>query len=168
MGQTRELVNHATLEKINFIFDFQEFYTHAGDWIKWKGFGLIENKYVEKITPTGKDYEIHWLCEKDIDDYSKQTLKIIWKMSNVNDVEATVDRKKIKLQKGNIEMDLSAMVENDIEKKWSGHAVQNLFKEFFERYIYRSTKKRIEEELWGISWEYHSEIKSFLELYKYN
>jgi hypothetical protein len=59
------------------------------------------------------------------------------------------------------------MVESDVEKKWSG-PVRGLFKEFFQKYIYRSTKKRIEEELWGVSWEYHSEIKSFLELYKYN
>ena len=168
MGQTRNLINNVTIAKVDFVFDFQEFYTHAGDWIKWRGFGLIESKYVEKVTPDGKDYEIHWLCEKDIDDYSRQAFNIIWKMTGVNDVEASVDRKKIKLQKGSIIMDLSAYIEEDIEGKWGGDAIRSLFKQFFERYIYRSTKKRIEEELWGISWEYHSEIKSFLELYKYN
>ncbi len=167
MGQTRNLINNVTISKNGFVFDFQEFYTHAGDWLKWRGFGLIESKYVEKITPEGKDYEIHWLCEKDIDDYSRQAFKIIWKMYGVNDVEATVDRKKIKLQKGSMSMDLSAYVEADIEGKWA-EGLRSLFREFFEKYIYRSTKKRIEEELWGVSWEYHSEIKTFLDLYKYS
>ncbi len=167
MGQTRNLINNVTISKNGFVFDFQEFYTHAGDWIKWRGFGLIESKYVEKVTPNGKDYEIHWLCEKDIDDYSKQVFKIIWNMYGVTDVEATINRKKIKLQKGSMSMDLSAYVESDIEGKWA-QGLRSLFKEFFERYIYRSTKKRIEEELWGVSWEYHSEIKTFLDLYKYS
>ncbi len=168
MGQTKNLINHVTITKGDFIFDFQEFYTHAGDWLKWRGFGLIESKYVEKVTPNGKDYEIHWRCEKDIDEYSQQQLLIIWKMFSVNDVEASVDNKKIKLQKGSINMDMSAVIEEDIEKKWGKTILFSAFKQFYEKYIFRSSKKRIEEELWGISWEYHAEIKSFLELYKYN
>ena len=166
MAETKHLINNVTLEKSGLVFDFKEFYAHAMDWLKWRGFTVIETKYVEKVSPEGKNYEIHWMCLKQLDDYSQYKFDIIWKMTGIKDVEASIEKSKIPLQKGRIEMNMSSYIEKDIEKKWNKPFV-SLFRGFFERFIYRSVMKKMEIELWGLSWEYHAEIKSFLELYKY-
>jgi|TARA_Y100000034_G_C6902311_1_gene417606 hypothetical protein len=167
MSEQNDLINNAKVEKNDFIFDFKELYTHATDWLVWKQFTVIESKYTEKVGAKGKSYEIHWYVKKRIDNYSEYVMEIVWNLSDINDVEATVDKKRLKLQKGDITFDLTAYITTDKEDKWENSPILKLFKGFFERYIYRTNYKRMEDELWRLSWEFHAEVKSFLELYRY-
>ena len=167
MTLAKKLINQVEITKGEIVFDFQEFYTHASDWLSWRGFDKIETKYVEQVTPKGKNYEIHWLCEKMIDDYTQHKFDIIWKMLEVNDVEATIGKSKQKLQKGIVNMNLSATIEGDVAGKWnSKFPLFGFLKLFFENYVYKSNRIKLEEELLRVSWEYHSEIKYLLETYK--
>jgi hypothetical protein len=167
MTLAKKLINQVEITKGEIIFDMQEFYTHAKDWLSWRGFDAIETKYVETVTPAGKNYEIHWLCEKMIDDYTQHKFDIIWKMLEVKDVEATIGKSKQKLQKGIVNMTLSATIEGDVAAKWnSNFPLFGFLKLFFENYVYKSTRIKLEEELLRVSWEYHSEIKYLLETYK--
>jgi len=64
-------------------------------------------------------------------------------------------------------MNLTATIEGDVAGKWSQKfAFFGFLKVFFENYVYKSTRIRLEEELLRVSWEYHSEIKYLLETYK--
>ena len=64
-------------------------------------------------------------------------------------------------------MNLTATIEGDVAGKWSQKfALFGFLKLFFENYVYKSTRIRLEEELLRVSWEYHSEIKYLLETYK--
>ena len=167
MTLSKKLINQVEITKGEIIFDFQELYTHAKDWLSWRGFDAIETKYVEQVTPQGKNYEIHWFCEKDLDDYTRHKFDIIWKIFEVKDVEVQIGKAKQTLQKGVVSMNLSATIEGDVAGKWSQKfAFFGFLKLFFENYVYKSTRIKLEEELLRVSWEYHSEIKYLLETYK--
>jgi hypothetical protein len=168
MSETINLITNAKISKKEFIFDFRELYGHAEDWLKWRQFTVIETKYVEKVGPTGKSYEIHWLTNRPIDSYSEYKIDVIWTVTDMNDIDAEIEGKKLILQKGSIEFDMSAYLVVDREDKWINQPFLRLFKEFYERFIYKSTRKQMQGELWQIATELQAEVKSFLELYRYN
>tara|TARA_Y100000310_G_C20574902_1_gene759936 strand:- start:745 stop:1254 length:510 start_codon:yes stop_codon:yes gene_type:complete len=168
MSETINLITNSKVTKKDFIFDFKELYGHTEDWLKWRQFTVIESKYVEKVGPNGKSYEIHWITNRSIDTYSQYNVDIIWTISDMNDIPAEIDGKKLILQKGSIEFNMSAYLVVDKEDKWENQPWMRLFKGFFDKFIYKSTMNRMKTELWQISTELQAEVKSFLELYRYN
>lgn len=168
MSETINLITNSKVTKNNFIFDFKELYGHTEDWLKWRQFTVIETKYVEKVGPNGKSYEIHWLTKREIDAYSAYKIDIIWQISNMNDIPAEIDGKSLILQKGSINFDMSAYLVVDKDNKWENQPWMKLFKGFFDKFIYKSTLKRMQGELWQVATELQAEVKSFLELYRYN
>ena len=168
MSETINLITNSKVTKNDFIFDFKELYGHTEDWLKWRQFTVIETKYVEKEGPGGKSYEIHWKNGRTIDAYSEYKIDIIWKIDDMNDIPAEIDGKKLILQKGSIDFDMSAYLVVDKDDKWEKQPWMRLFKGFFDKFIYKSTLKRMQAELWQISTELQAEVKSFLELYRYN
>ena len=168
MSETINLITNSKVEKKDFIFDFKELYGHTEDWLKWRLFTVIESKYVEKEGPNGKSYEIHWKNGRTIDAYSDYKIDIIWKITDMNDIPAEIDGKNLILQKGTIEFDMSAYLVVDKDNKWENQPWMRLFKGFFDKFIYKSTMKRMQSELWQVATELQAEVKSFLELYRYN
>ncbi len=168
MSETINLITNSKVEKKDFIFDFKELYGHTEDWLKWRLFTVIESKYVEKEGPNGKSYEIHWRNGRTIDAYSDYKIDIIWKITDMNDIPAEIDGKNLILQKGTIEFDMSAYLVVDKDNKWENQPWMRLFKGFFDKFIYKSTMKRMQSELWQVATELQAEVKSFLELYRYN
>lgn len=168
MGTKRDIFVDAEMKFTGYTFDFLEVYTHAKDWIEWKGYSLTEKKYKEVVSPgDSKNYHIIWEISKKIDNYTKYLIILEWQLIAIKDVETVFHGKKTKAQNGEINVKVSAYMVLDYDEQWEEHALLKFFKGFYERFLYAGTIKRNEDELWGEGWGVHDEIKAFLDLYKY-
>jgi len=149
------------------IFNFEELYEHLYHWLEWHKFSVREKKYKEKVTPKGKEYEIEWEAEKDIDGYSKMVVKAKWLAVGISDVEVAKDDKKIKMQKGEVEIKVSASLVTDKNDEWEQKLAFKFMKNFYERYLYRDMIDSYKSKVWKAGWDFYNEIKAFLNLYRF-
>ena len=62
------------------IFDFKSFYSYAHSWFKEEKFGVVEEKYSEKVSGNSRDITIEWLATRKLSDYFKIEIKIEFKI----------------------------------------------------------------------------------------
>jgi hypothetical protein len=166
------MVNTITLlsdERIQYegLFDIKEIYQHAYKWLTWRKYDLSEKQYTEKVKAGGKDLEIRWEAIKYVDEYSTFEIKVRWLGFGINDVEVKKDGGTIKLQKGEINIYVSASLKTDRQDYWAQNAFYSFMRAFYDRYLYRNSIERLKGELWKVGWDLYNELKSFLNLYKY-
>ncbi len=166
------MANQITLldgEKITFegIFDLKELYKHLYEWLTWRKYDIAEKKYKEKIRPTGKDMEIKWEANKDIDEYSSFLIEMRAVLVGINDVEVQKDSAKVKMQKGEITIYISAHVITDKMEIWQARPSFSFLQKFYEKYLYKGSIDRMKAELWKVGWDFHNEAKAFLNLYRF-
>ena len=166
------MANKITLldsEKITFngVFDLKELYEHLYEWLNWRKYDVSERKYKEKIKPTGKDMEIKWEANKDIDEYSSFRIEMEAMLFGINDVEVQKDTAKVKMQKGEINVKVSAHLITDRKEMWQSRPQFSFLQAFYEKYLYRGAVERMKSEVWKIGWDFYNEVKAFLNLYTF-
>ncbi len=149
------------------VFDLGELYKHAHQWFTWRKYSVSEKKYKEKMKSTGKEIEIEWEVNKDLDEYSKFQHAIKWRLRDINDVEVQKDSAKVKMQKGEITLELTSYLITDRQDIWISRPQFGFLRAFYERYLYKGSIERMKKELWKAGWDFYSEMKAFLNLYKY-
>jgi len=166
------MANKITLldsEKITYdgVFDLKELYKHLYEWLTWRKYDVSEKKYKEKIKPTGKDMEIEWQANKDIDEYSSFQVEMKALLIGVADVEVQKENIKVKMQKGEINVKVSAHLITDRMETWTAKPQLAFLQKFYERYLYKSTMDRMKGEVWKVGWDFYNEVKAFLNLYRF-
>jgi len=146
------------------IFDFGESYRVTYEWIVNEGYELHEKKYSEKVNPNGKEIDIEWEAEQKITDYFKFVLKVQWKIIGMNDVEAEQNGTKMKLQKGDFEIRVKAVLVRDHESRWDKSPFLQWLRELYDKYIIKSRVDYYEEKIFGDADEFLAEVKAFLAL----
>lgn len=153
---------------LNALFDIKEVYKYLYDWLNYYGYDVTETHYKEKVKPEGKELEIRWEADRDIDEYSRFTIKVKWLILGMVDVEVQqAGGEKIKMQKGELNMYISAKITTDRQKKWEASAFLKFLKSFYESYLYHDTLDELKVRLWKEGWEFINEAKAYLSLYKY-
>ena len=85
------------------IFTFSDLYSYMHDWLKEEeGYGVIEERYSEKVSGASREIDVEWSAAKRISDYFKIELKIEFEVNGLTDVEVEIDGVKKKSQKGKI------------------------------------------------------------------
>lgn len=166
------MANKITLldsEKISYdsVFDLKELYKHLYEWLTWRKYDVSEKKYKEKIKPTGKDMEIQWEANRDIDEYSSFRIEMKAQLIGVNDVEVAKDGSKVKMQKGEINIQVSAHLFTNRQELWESKAMLSFLQKFYEKFLYKGAIDRMKAELWKQGWDFYNEAKAFLNLYRF-
>ena len=146
------------------IFDFAELYHFCYNWMFDKDYKIIEKTYSEKVKPNGKQVEILWEGKRKISDYFRFVLKLQWRILGMNEVEVQKDGAKIKLNKGQLEIGFTAVLEKDYEHRWEGNAFFKFLRGVYDRYIIRGRIEKYEEKLFFEVDEYIAQVKAFLAL----
>jgi len=146
------------------IFDFKETYRTAYSWFVDNGYDLIEQNYTEKITAKGKEIEILWVAYKKVSDYFRFNIKTGWRILGMNDVEVEQDGKKIKLDKGDIEIKFNGTLEKDYEGRWEDTAFLKFLRGVYDKYIVRARISDYEGKLFGEVDEVLGQMRAFLAL----
>jgi len=166
------MANKITLldsEKITYenVFDLKELYKHLYEWLTWRKYDVSEKKYKLKVKPTGNDMEIKWEATKFIDEYSMFLIEMKALLVGVTDVEVQKDGAKIKMQKGEITIDVSAHLITDRQDVWASRPHFIFLQRFYEKYLYKGAIDRMKGELWKVGWDFYNEAKAFLNLYRF-
>ncbi len=167
MSEKIELLTDQRIQVKNIIFDFDEVYKHAHNWLEWYKYDVYEAKYTEKVKPQGKEFEIKWEAIRDIDEYSRFVIKVKWQLFGINDVKVQQAGQDIKMNQGEINIFITAYIVTDYEDAWEKSPFFKFLKGFYDKYLYKSTLEQLKGELWKEGWDFYNELKSFLNLYQY-
>ncbi len=146
------------------IWDFKETYRFLYDWFVDKGYSITEKGYTEKIKPNGKEIEIKWEAKKKISDYFRFIIKANWRVLGLTEVEVQKEGAKIKMNKGDVEIKFTAILEKDYEHRWENSPLLKFLRGIYERYIIKSRIEDYEDKLVGEVDEVIAQVKSFLAL----
>lgn len=144
------------------IWDFKETYRFVYDWFIDKGYKIKEKGYSEKIKPDGKEIEIKWEAKRKISDYFRFVIKADWLILKMVEVEVEKEGKKIKMNKGYIELKFTAILEKDYEHRWENNAFIKFLRGVYDRYIIRGRIDKYEDEILDEVDEVIAQSKSFL------
>jgi hypothetical protein len=146
------------------IFDFGELYGFIYTWFIDEDYKFQEDQYSEKVTPKGKEVEIDWTAKKKISDYFRFAFKIKWRILGLKDVEVEKDGAKVKMNKGSLEIKITAVLEKDYENNWEKSPFLKFLRNIYNKYVIRGRIDLYEEKIYSQADDILAEIKAFLSL----
>ncbi len=149
--------------------DFEDLYQRLYRWFELHQYKLEEKKFKDKPKPAApiqREIEIDWVAEKDIDDYTKFRYNIAFRIINVKEITVKKDGENKKMWFAEIRIWVSSTIVLDKDDKWEESVFLHFLKKFFEAYIYKSTRKKLEEILLKESQGFYNEAKALLNLNK--
>jgi hypothetical protein len=151
--------------KYDGLLDFKDFYKFCYQWLSEEaGLDVIENKYAEKISGDSKNIKVEWGGSRKVTDYFKFGIDVKFEVLNLTNVEVTKDGKKIKMNKGSVEIGIKGTLIRDYEGKFEKTSTQKFMRGIYEKWVIYSRIKEYEEKLVGDCNEFLSQAKAFLDL----
>ncbi|MEM2768409.1 MAG: hypothetical protein QXL50_00590 [Candidatus Pacearchaeota archaeon] len=159
MGEIDKI--YETKVKYSGIFDFKNIYTLIFEWLSDMGYFVVEKEYSEKIKAEGKEIEIKWICTKKVTDYFRFIINVNWRIDNLQEIEITKE-KKIRTNKGNIEIKFSAILERDWQNKYEVSPFHKFLRAVYEKYIIPNRIGQMEEKVTEEVLDIVNNIKAYL------
>jgi hypothetical protein len=151
--------------KYDGILDFKDFYKFCYQWLTEEaGLDVIENKYAEKISGDSKNIKVEWGGSRKVTDYFKFGVDVRFEVLNLTTVEIQKDGRKIKTNKGSIEISIKGTLIRDYEGKFEKTSTQKFMRGIYEKWVIYSRIKEYEGKLVGDCDEFLSQAKAFLDL----
>jgi hypothetical protein len=154
-------------EKLDYtgLFNFSGMYKFAHSWLsEEEGYGVVEEKYSEKIAGNSKEIGIEWVATKKMGDYFKVELKIEFKVSDLTDVEVEIDKTKKKMQKGKVSIGIKGAIIKDPGSKWEGSNFDKFLRGWYDKFIIPQKIDNTEGKVRSDVQSFKEELKSYLEL----
>jgi len=141
-----------------------ETYNMLYGWIKDRGYNLAEKQYKEKLSSGGKEIITLWEAKKKITDYFLYKIELDWHILTMKDAEVEIDGKKVKTNKGELEIVFKGTIVKDYEKRWEDKPIHKFLRGIYENYIIRTTIDEYEDDLEDDVKELISDLKAFLRI----
>lgn len=149
--------------------DVGDFYAKLKLWLYNQGYGdemknFKEVKYLQRVKADGKEIDVKWIGEKNLNDYFANMITITMSITRMKDAEVMINGKKVKMNNANIEIKLTADLIKNRGGKWGK---DSFMKKIYENFI---IKERIDQNKMGLYqkiYSLHDEIKNFFELQKF-
>ena len=154
----KEKVEHTGL------FDFPAFYSYAHSWFVNELYGVIEEKYSEKVSGNKRDLLIEWKATKKFSDYFKIEIAVKYEITEMTEVEAEIDGKTKKMNKGKVVAEIKGTLIKDHESKWESSAFSKFMREFYNKYIIPTRVFAMNNKTEDDTKKFKEELKAFLEL----
>lgn len=147
------------------LLDFKQFYKFCYQWLTEEaGLNVNENKYAEKISGDAKNIKVEWNGSRKVTDYFKFEVKVGFEVLNLTNVEITKDNKKIKMNKGSIEVSIKGTLVRDYDGKFEKTPTQKFMRGIYEKWVIVSRIKEYEGKLVSDCNEFLGQAKAFLDL----
>ncbi len=148
--------------KFDGLFVFKDVYNFVYSLLRDSKYDVSEPAYSEKTTPEGKEIQIRWEARRKISDYFRFTLVVDWLVLGLTAVEAEKAGARVKMNKGSVEVKITAFIDKDYEERWETNAIAKFFRGIYDRYVVRSRIERYEEKMAVEVDELIAQLKSFL------
>lgn len=146
------------------IFDFKAVYSFAHSWLEDEDYGVVEDKYSEKISGNSRDIDVEWTITKKLSEYLGISWVVEFEVKGLTDVEVEIDGERKRTNKGKITITIKSAIVTDAENKWEANPFFKLFRDFYDKFVIphriKKTKDKIEEDVKA----FKEEIKALLEL----
>jgi hypothetical protein len=147
------------------IVNFSDFYKFCYDWLRDEmGLDISEDKYSEKIAGDAKGIEIEWTGKKRVTDYFGYEVGVSFRIIGLTNVEIAEGTKKIKTNKGTIEMKMKGNLLRDYDGKFEKTAFKKFLRAIYEKSIIHARVEQYQEKLMGDCDEFLSQAKAYLDL----
>ncbi len=163
----KRLVIKGMLLKYEGLFGVLDLYKLIDDWTKENGYDKFEKESTEYVKPEGKYIEMRLEPYKKVSDYVQNRIVLLIFMKDVKEADVEIDRKKHKLNKGNLAINFDAYLETDYEHRWEQKPTLFFIRTLVDKYIYKIYTQKFESNLKNDVNSLHTAIKSFLNLYRY-
>lgn len=130
-----------TLVKHRGFFDYSKLLQAIRQWYVDNEFDNFDiGSYKQKFpTATGTEHEAEMSGSKRVTDYFKIKIEIFMRVYNLRDIEIIQDGKKLKLQEGQVQIEVRPAYDLDWQKKFQGKGKWGDFlkalQEFYHKYI---------------------------------
>ena len=147
------------------IFDFKGFYGFAHDWLKEeKEYGVVEEKYNEKVSGNTRDIKIEWLASKLLIENFNIEIKIKFDIGDLADVEVEVDSERKKMNKGKVEVEIRGTIVKDPDSKWDKSPFSRFMRDTYNKYVIPGRINNVENRIKTDVINLKEELKAFMEL----
>ncbi len=151
----------------NGLFDAAELYKLIDYYFRERAYTKHELRNYEHVYPSGKQVEVVTEPYRKITDYAKYVIRVTIIMSGVKEVTVEQDGKKVKINQGEVNVQIDGFLEMDYEHRWEKKPMFYFLRTLFDQYVYKVNTERYEA---GLSTECHDlkdQVKAFLNLYRY-
>ncbi len=147
------------------IMDFKEFYKFCYQWLlEEMQLDVVEDKYAEKLSGDSKGIKAEWTGTRKVTDYFKFSINIKFEVLNLVNVEITQDGKKIKMNKGSVEVKVKGTLIRDYDGKFEKTATRKFMRSIYEKWVIPSRIEQFEAKLITDCNEFLAQGKAFLDL----
>jgi len=129
------------------IFNFRDLYGLLYDLLTDMGYFVVEEQYSEKVKAEGKEIEIKWKASRKITDYFKFEIKVGWRILRLVDVEINKGGKKVKANKGDLEIKFAGVLIRDYESKFEVTPFHKFLRAVYEKYIIPNRIEQMEDKI---------------------
>ena len=154
----KEKVEHSGL------FKFSDLYSFCHSWFMEESYGVIEEKYAEKVSGNTKEIDIEWKATKWMGDYFKLEQKVVFEIKGLTDVEVEGDGKKKKMNQGKVKIEITGFLVMDPHSKWDNTPFYQFLRDTYNKYIVPQRVDAMEEKMKADVKGFKDEIKAYLEL----
>ncbi len=166
MSEVRIIVDGLSLNYEG-LFNVKDFYMMIDRFFWEKGYDKREINNLEKVEPEGKYIELELQPYKKLSDYAKIIIRIFIRMFDIKEVEIEVDGKKVKVNQGRLEILLDGFLETDYEGRWESKPSFVFIRTVFDKFIFKTYVGKHEGLLESEVNQLKTQMKSFLNLYRY-
>jgi len=153
------------------IFGLKSFYTMLHEWINTHDWHDVDGKdhyedfYLEKVEPGDfKEIHIWWRPQKEGTSFYRYKMLVDFKCLYLKQTEIMYKGKKLKADKGEVEMKVWSFIELDYEKKWREHPILKNFYDIYVKRILWSELLRQKLLLYRETYEMQNWMKNFLQM----
>ena len=151
--------------KYNGIANFGDFYKFCFEWLRDETeLSLSETKYSEKLSGDSKNIDADWSGSRVMSDYFKFEAKVSFKVVGLTNIEITQDGKKIKTNKGSIEVSVTGTLIKDHQGKFEKTGFQKFIRGIYEKMVIPSRLEQFQDKIKSDCDEFLSQAKAYLDL----
>ena len=161
----KEIICSSSIQYTGF-FSFSDFYKFCHEWLTEEtGLDIFsEDKYKEKLIGDSKDIEIKWRGWREITDYFKFEVEVVFDVKGLRNVELTQNGKKIKTNQGRVKVSVKGILIRDYKGKFEMSAFQKFMRSIYEKWVIPSRIEQLEGKLAGDCNEFLNQAKAYLDL----
>lgn len=146
------------------IFSFPELYEYAYRWFKGESYGVVEEKYGEKVSGANRDFTVEWKCTKSLSDYFKMEISMKMEIGGAADVEVEIDGVKKKMNKGRMRIDFKGTLIRDPDSRWDATPFYRFLRSVYNKYVIPQQLESREDKVKDDVKDFKEALKAFLEL----
>jgi hypothetical protein len=164
MGMKPIGVGPRTIVRYEGVFDHEGLYKLMFKWFKDRDYDFIEKAYKRGTADFGRKEEFEWIGKLKYNDYIQFQIDVQVIFFSMQKAEVMKNGKKVKMNKGRIEMKFKGQMNTDYQKKFVGTKFLRKLNEFYERIVYYNKIGDIADVLYYQIFRLQTEVREHLNM----